>query len=114
LIHGFRRTGNPSFLEHFDRPVCPGLVFPFETWYRDLFQTAAAAVYAVERGHFTPSQGARQIFEAITELDYGSSTWSLATSKKLFSAISSPEIRDLFYRPERDEQEGADLPKILA
>lgn len=110
LLNGFRRTGNVAFLNHFDRPPCPGLVFPFGTWYRDLFAEAVAAVDAVATGESTVEQSSRRIFDAIGSTNYGASTWSLSSSKRLFSAIATPHVRDMFYRPERDEVAGADLP----
>jgi FADH2 O2-dependent halogenase len=114
LLNSYRRTGNPAFLKRFDNPPCPGMVFAFDPWYRDLFATAAAAVHGVARGHWTPAQGAREIFDAMRDTNYAGSTWALASSQKLFQAILSPVNRDLFYRPELGEQGGADLPAIQA
>lgn len=112
LLNGYRSTGNAGFLRRFDQPPCPGLVFPFDPWYRDLFARASNAVHAVERGELAAGDAARQIFEAIRTTEYPGSTWALASSRKLFEAIATPEHRDLFYRPDLDQQSGSDLPKI--
>jgi FADH2 O2-dependent halogenase len=108
LLNSYRRTGNMAFLQRFDRPPLPGLVFPFGEWYRDLFKIATDAVYAVDRGQLAPAQAAARIFEAIGKADYAGSTWALASSQKLFRQIASPEVRDLFYRPERDNEQEVD------
>jgi FADH2 O2-dependent halogenase len=105
VLNGYRRTKNKGLLKYFDNPPYPGLVFPFDGWYRKLFDLAASSVHSVDRGEVTPAEGAKQIFSAIQTTDYGRSTWSLASSKKLFTAIASPNIRDMFYRPERDGSE---------
>ncbi|MBC7977364.1 MAG: tryptophan 7-halogenase [Myxococcales bacterium] len=112
LLNGYRATGNPGFLRRFDNPPCPGLVFPFDPWYRDLFARASNAVRAVQRGELTSAQAAARIFEAIRTTEYPGSTWALESSRKLFTAIATPEHRDLFYRPERGDLPGADLPQI--
>lgn len=114
LLNAYRATGNAGLLRRFDNPPCPGLVFPFAPWYRDLFDRAAAEVRAVERGESDAGPAAQRIFEAIWNTDYAGSTWALPSSKRLFTAIASPDNRDLFYRPEPAEAAGADLPAVNA
>jgi FADH2 O2-dependent halogenase len=110
LLNGYRRTGNAAFLQRFDRPAVPGLVFPFATWYRDLFATAAGTVYAVERGESSPARAAARIFQAIAEADYSGSTWALRSSQTLFHQVASSHIRDMFYRPERNQTPESYVP----
>ena len=112
LLNGYRTTGNAGFLKRFDNPPCPGLVYPFDPWYRDMFARATDAVYAVERGELSSADAAKRIFDMIQTAEYPGSTWALPSSRNLFQAIVSPDNRDLFYRPERDEKPGADLPPV--
>ncbi len=75
LLGNYRKTGKVGFLKRFDNPPFPGLVFPFDSWYRDLFAKASEAVHAVERGELAPGQAAKQIFDAIQKGEYPGSTW---------------------------------------
>lgn len=107
ILKSFRTTGNAGILKRFDETACPGLLFPFDPWYRDLFQKARGYVLAAERGELSSAQAAANIFEAIHQHEYPGSTWALPSSKALFDAIADPNNRDLFYRPGLHQAEAA-------
>jgi tetracycline 7-halogenase / FADH2 O2-dependent halogenase len=85
-----------SSLSEFDRPLHPGLQFPYQAWYNDLFERAIAEVEAFGRQELAAEEAANRIFRLLRETDYCQSIFGHPLLRPLLWGYCDPQTRNLF------------------
>jgi FADH2 O2-dependent halogenase len=89
------RSGDTACLRQVDEPPYPGVQYPYEAWYNNLFEAAVKEVEAFGRRELGAEEAAQRILQHLKETDYSESIFNLPVLQPMLWAFCDYQTRNL-------------------